>query len=408
MRGSNYNIHTLADGEEVELRTSTAVTVAIGGEKMLKEVITALEEFEVIEADDALHDFGGLHGSKGHDFAAFWVIQRVTELEQANPADYLFVCEYMQDVAEFDSSTAPTRVQLYQLKKKEDGYWTSSTLTGQSGKAKIPKTDKPIWKLLRHIRSVKKAEAIGAFVTNAKFDVALATGQSSVNETRIGLDKLDAAHATKLKEALAAAEGVKPEDVDLSTIELRSEAIAINDMQRHANGVVLEFLSTVAPEHAGMAASLVDTLYVQLKKTARRTEKCASWDELVSRRGFTRARFQKAVEDLKTIPDRASARTALFDKISKDWRNADCTRVLAALTRCAREKVLVGEASRWNTTDLLRPMFEVADEQAWSDQKRFETACVLLAEERESLSADEIKALSIFEMTEWDLNQIPA
>lgn len=31
---------------------------------MPKAVTTALEEFEVIEGDDALHDFGGLHGSK--------------------------------------------------------------------------------------------------------------------------------------------------------------------------------------------------------------------------------------------------------------------------------------------------------------------------------------------------------
>lgn len=369
---------------------------------------SALQEFEVIEADDALHDFGGAHGGKGHDFAAFWVIQRVTELEQAKLTDYLFVCEYMQDVAEFDSSSAPTSVQLYQLKKKEDGYWTPLTLTGQSGKDKTPKTDKPIWKLLRHVRTVKNTQARGAFVTNAKFDVALATGHSSVNDTRIGLDKLDAIHATKLKAAIAASEGVSPDEVDLSTVELRSEAIAINDMQRHANGVMLDFLSTVAPEHAGQAASLVDTLYVQLKKTARRTEKCANWGELVGRRGFTRARFQKAVEDLKSIPDRASARTKLFDKMSKDWRNHDCMRVMAALTRCAREKVLFGEASRWNTKDVLRHMFEVADEQAWPDQQRFETACVLLTDERSDLSTDEIRALSIFEMTEWDLSQTPA
>lgn len=374
---------------------------------MPKAVTTALEEFEVIEGDDALHDFGGLHGSKGHDFASFWVIRRVTELEQAKPSDYLFVCEYMQDVAEFDSSTAPTRIQLYQLKKKEDGYWTPLTLTGQSGKAKTPNPDKPIWKLLRHVRSVTLAKATGAFVTNGKFKVELASGQSSVNDTRIGLDKLDAAHASKLKAAIAAVEGIDPSNVDLSSVELRSEAIAINDLQRHANGVMLEFLSTVAPEHAGQAASLVDTLYIELKKTARRTEKCSSWDELVSRRGFTRGKFQKAVEDLKTIPDRTAARTALFDEISKGWRNLDRARVLAALTRCAREKVLVGEASRWNSKDILRHMFEVADEEQWPDRQRFENACVLIADERNDLSHDEIRALSIFEMTEWDLSQIP-
>lgn len=369
---------------------------------------STLKEFEVIEADDALHDFGGGHGSKGHDFASFWVIQRLTELEPTKPADYLFVCEYMQDVAEFDSSTVPTRVHLYQLKKKEDGYWTPLTLTGQSGKAKTPKPDKPVWKLLRHVRRVKLAKATGAFITNAKFDVSLSTGQSSVNDTRIGLDKLDALHVASLKAAIAAAEGISPSDVDLSAVELRSEAIAVNDLQRHANGVMLEFLSTVAPEHAGQAASLVDTLYVRLKETARRTEKCASWDELVSRRGFTRARFQKAVEALKTIPDRTSARIALFDEISKDWRNAERVRVLAALTRCAREKVLVGESSRWNATDLLRPVFEVADEKQWTDLLRFESACTVLVDAKPAMSTEEIRALSIFEMTEWDLSQIPA
>lgn len=369
---------------------------------------TALQEFEVIEADDALHDFGGGHGSKGHDFASFWVIQRLTELEPTKPDDYLFVCEYMQDVAEFDSSTAPTRVQLYQLKKKEDGYWTPLTLTGQAGKAKTPKPDKPVWKLLRHVRTVKIAKATGAFITNAKFEVSLASGQSSVNDNRISLDKLDAVHVASLRAAIAATEGISPTEVDLSAVELRSEAIAINDLQRHANGVMLEFLSTVAPEHAAQAASLVDTLYVRLKETARRTEKCASWGELVSRRGFTRARFQKVVEALKTIPDRTSARIALFDEISKGWRNAERVRVLAALTRCAREKVLVGESSRWNAKNLLRNMFESADEQNWPDHQRFETACTVLVDEKPDMSADEIRALSIFEMTEWDLSQIPA
>lgn len=227
---------------------------------MASSVTSALHEFEGIEADDALHDFGGPHGSKGHDFAAFWVIVRLTELEGQQQQDYVFVCEYMQDVAEFDSSNQPTSVQLFQLKKKEDGYWELPGLTGQAGKAKLPKIDKPLWKLLKHVRTVKLTKAAGAFVTNAKFKVPLASGHSSVNDTRIGLHLLDDTHTNALRAAVAQSEGIKLEDVDLSVIELRSEAIAINDLQRHANGVMLEFLSAVSPEHAGQAASLVDTL----------------------------------------------------------------------------------------------------------------------------------------------------
>jgi len=99
---------------------------------------------------------------------------------------------------------------------KEDGYWTSPNLTGQTGKAKKRKADKAIWKLLRHVRTVKNAKATGAFVSNGKFDVELASGQSSVNDTRIGLDKLAAEHAAGLRAAIAAAEGISPDAVDLA------------------------------------------------------------------------------------------------------------------------------------------------------------------------------------------------
>lgn len=375
---------------------------------MASSATSALHEFEGIEADDALHDFGGPHGSKGHDFAAFWVILRLTELEGQSQQDYVFVCEYMQDVAEFDSSTHPTSIQLFQLKKKEDGYWEVPGLTGQSGKSKVPKVDKPLWKLLKHVRAVKLSKASGAFISNAKFKVPLASGQASVNDTRIGLQLLDDAHTDALRNAVAKAEGLKAEDVDLSVIELRSEAIAINDLQRHANGVMLEFLSGISPQHAGQAASLVETLYVRIKAKARRTEKCSSWQELMERRGFSRASFQKAIQGLELLPDKSSARQSLFEHISSGWRNAERLRVQAALTKCAMEKVLTGETSRWRANQELESLFQIAENEQWDDNRRFESACTQLVEVRAELSIYEIKALALYEMTEWDLNQILA
>lgn len=369
---------------------------------------SALKEFEVIEADDALHDFGGTHGSKGHDFASFWVIVRLTELETQQQPDYVFVCEYMQDVAEFDSSTQPTHVRLYQLKKKEDGYWSANALTGQTGKSKKPKDDKPVLKLLRHVRSIKTAKASGAFVSNGKFDVSLATGQSSVNDTCIGLHLLDDAHTTALKAALAQAEGIKPEEVDLSAVELRSDPIAVNDLQRHVNGIMLEFLAKASPPHAGQAASLVDTLYVRLKARSRRTEKCASWDELLEKRGFARGAFTDAISSLSHLPDKEQARRALLALLGKDWRNAMRVKVEAALTQCAVEKVLNGGSGRWRADGELKSLFEDADAKELPDLDRFEAACSILVGIKPELLPHEIKALAIYEMTEWDLSQTHA
>jgi hypothetical protein len=47
---------------------------------------TQVAEIEQFEADDALHDFAGPHSAKGSDFASYWVILRVIELERAKQA----------------------------------------------------------------------------------------------------------------------------------------------------------------------------------------------------------------------------------------------------------------------------------------------------------------------------------
>ena len=90
------------------------------------------------------------------------------------------ITEHMQDIAEFDSSSAPAAVSLYQLKKKENGYWKAHLLTGQTAKSKVPVADSPLMKLIGHVRSFKSIPAKGAFVskwTVRKADLAVLKGE---------------------------------------------------------------------------------------------------------------------------------------------------------------------------------------------------------------------------------------
>lgn len=367
-----------------------------------------LFEIEKFEGDDALHDFAGPHSSKGSDFASYWVILRVIELEKSKQSDYLFVCEYMQDVAEFDSAHQPSRVKLFQLKKKEGGYWTASELTGQTAKEKAPKFDSPILKLLGHVRAFKSVQASGAFVSNNKFNVCLTSGQSSINEETIGLHLLDTAHSQGLKDAVAAKHGVAPKDVDLQVLELRYTNLALDDLHCHMSGVMLEYLNELAPEHANQAASLVETLFSRIRARARRTEKCGSWQDLVSKRGFGRDGFSQAVTSLKAIPDKAGHRQKLLEKLGLQcsWTFHHQTQVEITLTRCAREKVLLGEACRWtfDRAGLAAVCSSTADLNL-SDPQAFEAVCAYLAQALPELSSPEIKALAIYEMTEWTHSQ---
>lgn len=377
---------------------------------MGNELSAQLREIENIEADDAHHDFGGPHGSKGHDFAHFWLIVRVTQLEQAGQGDYMFVCEFAQDIAEFDSSTSPVKLTLYQLKKKEDGYWTPTLLTGQtkSDTRKRPKLDKPVPKLVRSVQAFHTVEARGVFVSNAAFEVELADNSRSTNCECISLDDWDTAHTDALKVGLAALSMPGGRQIDLSRFELRKVALHVDDLQNHTNGIVLAYLEHAAPEHKAQASSLVDALYIRIKSTARRTEKCASWEELIKRRGFGKLAFQQAVQSLRATPDKAGIRQRLLSTVSQQWSIRRHARVEAALLRCARERVLLGQANRWHTNAaVLRDTCSGAEDADLSDQAWFEQMCLVLADQLPTLSDDEIAALAIYEMSEWTQNQIP-
>jgi hypothetical protein len=366
----------------------------------------AIQEIESVEANDALHDFGGPHSGKGSDFAQYWLIGRIIELERTSEPDYLFVCEYVQDVAEFDSSSEPTSIRLYQLKKKEGAYWKVHELTGQTQKRAAPIPDKPVIKLLRHVRKFTTLKSTGAFISNGKFDVVLASGQSSINDPVVGLHLLDAVHADAIRAAIAAEEGIPLASVNLDVIELQNTSLAIDDLDRHTYGVMLDFLSARAPEHAAQAQSFVDALFSRIRARARRTGKSTDWVDLVERRGFGRQNFKDAVESLEALPDKVAFRLRLYEKLSKDWSVHRAARVLAALTRCAREKVLVGVGNRWapNPEELSeRLATAVALDQP--DQMCFDGLCDYLAAVLPALGSDEISALAIYEMTEWASNQ---
>lgn len=369
----------------------------------------AIQEAEAVEVNDALHDFGGPHSGKGGDFAPYWLITRLIEVEKAGQADYLFICEYVQDIAEFDSHQDPTSIRLYQLKKKEGGYWKVHELTGQTQKSSAPKSDKPLMKLLRHVRSFSALKASGAFVSNGMFDVSLASGQSSVNDSVVGLHLLDEPYTRAMKVAVAAEEGLHPDDIKLDVVELRNTTLAVNDLDTHTYGVMLEFLTKRAPAHASQAQSFVEALFSRIRARSRRTEKCSSWGDLVSRRGFARQNFKDAVESLEAHPDKAAFRHRLYERLSKDWSVHRAGRVLNALTRCAREKILVGEGNRWAlNAEEVKEHLVASEALGESDERCFESLCDYIAAAVPALGSDEISALAIHEMTEWALSQTPA
>lgn len=358
-------------------------------------------EIVTVESTDALHDFSGPHAGKGGDFHRYWVIVRLLQLETQRAPDYVFVLEYVEDMAEFDSFDAPTSIKLYQLKKLEGKDWQESSLTGQSPKSKIPKTDSPVVKLLCNVRAFKHLNATGAFVSNARFKVSLASGAVSLNMHSIGLDRLDPSLVGGIKTLVAATQKTTEDQVDLSKIELQRTTLALDDLDPHVKGLMLEHLRKVAPEHVAQAVSMVEALFTKISGMARRTETSPDWSHLVMRRGYRRLDYVQAIESLRATPDKVAMRLDLFKSLSGSWRHYENVQVTMALEQCARDKVIAGSGNRWACGDR---GISLICEQSSSDPDCFEKLCLYLSQLIPALSSHEIKALAIYEMTEWNLN----
>lgn len=314
----------------------------------MKELPKAIAEIEGIEVDDTHHDFGGPENNQGSDFAHFWLIVRLLEVETAGFQDYMFVCEYVQDVAEFNSSDAPTSVVLYQLKKKAGGYWGTSELTGQTQKSKVPKSTKPLVKLYKSVQAFKELQAHGAFVSNAKYSVPLRTKLPSTKADQLSLAELDDIHCNALRIALGGLAGIAPEAVDLDSLEMRSIPLSIDDLHRHTTGIMFSYLQQKVADHANQASSLVDTIYLKLRGAARETNVSKTWAELVERRGFGKMAFKSAVQALKAIPDAHKEHLRLLEKLAKDWSTPRTIKVRMALANLYRNKVLLGDGIPWH------------------------------------------------------------
>lgn len=323
---------------------------------------------------------GGGHGAKGVDFSRIWAVFRMIELEKANEPDFLLLFESVQDVAELDSVSAPTRAKVYQVKKKDSGTWTWSVLTGtvepKASSAPTAKTTKRkaastklskvpnfkkvpesvLGKLHLSLNAFTALPVEGIFLSNQGCDFPLKTGGSTATTMPCSLADLATEHVQLLTDAFASLSPGGPPP-DLTRVRLQKAAIHPDNLNAPAIEAALDLLNERSPEHAGQAKAFVESLVMKISPLTRRTDTCLSFDELAKERGFSRGSFIAALAALETVPDRH----ALFN----DWLNQlqaegldfmTISSVRVAATRAQRDRLIGG-------TDVSREIDDISD--AW-------------------------------------------
>lgn len=290
-------------------------------------IINSTTELLSVANDPKYSESGGGHGAKGVDFSRIWAVFRMIELEKSNEPDFLLLFESVQDVAELDSSTVPTRMKIYQVKKKDTGTWTWSVLTGTvepksssvtstkttKTKASQPKPPKAIdfkkvpesvlGKLHLSLSAFKALPVEGIFLSNQGCDFPLKNGGSTATTAPCSLADLAAEHVQLLTDAFASLSLGGPPP-DLTRVRLQKVAIHPDNINAPAIEAALDLLNERSPEHAGQAKAFVESLVMKISPLTRRTESCLTFNELIKERGFSRSSFISALAALETVPDR--------------------------------------------------------------------------------------------------------
>lgn len=356
--------------------------------------ISGAAELLSVANNPKFSETGGGHGAKGVDFARWWAVVRMIELENANEPDFLLLFESVQDVAELDSATAPTRARVYQVKKKDAGTWTWSALTGTvapkatstapkkatKASAKTPKApdfkkvpDSPLGKLQLSLNAFTALPVEGVFLSNAGCDFPLAAGGSAATTLPCTLADLAVDHVQLLTDAFAllSPSGSPP---DLTRMKLQKVAIHPDNLNAPAIAAALELLIARSPSHAGQARAFVESLMMKISPLTRVTDACQSFDELVRERGFSRSSFIGALAALETVPDRSALLNDFLGQLQAeglDFMSVSSIRIAA--TRAQQDRLIGGtnlsrEIDRFSDTWLaanpptskLRPYIEAA------------------------------------------------
>jgi hypothetical protein len=289
--------------------------------------------------DPEIREAGGEHNNEGVDFARYWAISALVNLELTGCEDYALLFEYLQDVAILDSSKSPGNALLYQLKKKERGGWSKTDLckrdvpkTEQSGtqsdgqpkqsrgkKQKKLKASSHLGKLYLCIeRLAPYATTTGIFLSNAPMALSLASGGQIPPYSKTRLSHLLQDECIHIETKIGSEIGVSPPLLHRDALFVEQTAIAPAAMRDTVRGIISAYLCKQFPSVPNVSGQLVETLIDAFAKCSGPKPSMWSLSEILTHKGFTRSDFTRIVAQACTARAFSSRLDDIADCLLKE------------------------------------------------------------------------------------------
>ena len=264
-------------------------------------------------SDSQISEFGGEHSNEGVDYARFWAIYYLlTELEQRS-SDYVLVFEFLQDIAVLDSAEHPSRLELFQLKKKSPSKWSVSSLCSKPPKPKTAAASpeqSPSSKLAassvigKLYISVQAARALlkteGTFVTDGAFSLRLLGTSNFPVDTKAQISSLCIDNIKSINKKIASDITSTVDVRILHKLHLHHSKVTAASMREIARGVASEYLANTNPGCREVAEQMVETLLFKFAERSGPKANLTDTVRLCHEKGFSKQQFTDVMSHLVT------------------------------------------------------------------------------------------------------------
>jgi hypothetical protein len=299
-------------------RQVTSLSGALSGKLLQMSSISmgqTQDQWAKLHKSPDVAESGGEENNTANDFARHWAIAHIAEALINEVDEYVILFEYLQDIAILDSPQAPTKIALYQMKKRSQPPWTKSSLTAT--KSSVPKGKKQqavksktgiegpkslkgrsiLGKLYYAVDSASSlTNASGVLLTDGQFNLNGPDDQRITPYSKTPLNKLCNADVEFLGKQLKKELG-SDELTHLGSLQIEQTRMNPAGMREYVRGVISEFLEKKFPHKPNVSGALMERMLQQFGKLSGTTPNCDCLDDLVRYKGFTKTQFINLVTE---------------------------------------------------------------------------------------------------------------
>lgn len=259
----------------------------------------------------------GARSSNRFDYQKDWAIVKLTELH-ASGKDYLLAFEFHDDIAIFDASENPSKIEFYQVKTQDKPHW----LLTDFAKTKKDKDGNQLpsifGKLNDHLSNYGNCVAGLFLITNSKVQATLTNDTDCMSVRTFDLKDVKNDEIQKLSTKLTVEFGTNDLQNLINLIAFRLRELDINQHSDITKAKLSAFIEAELPDVKYQIGPFYTAIFDEVKSKSNVEETVLNFDRLKAVKAISRSDFERYLSVLKNNNSMRDLATSIENRLNQE------------------------------------------------------------------------------------------